>query len=268
MRSLKTKVFCILSVLLALSTGLWGQSGDAAAIVDKSRNRIKADTISTRSRMVITAKNGSTTERVIDQYSKDDASGNARTMIVFQAPATVAGTRFLTMGNSGGAAGKANDQMIFMPSLGKVRRIAASEGSGSFMGTDLSYDDISSTSRSVDRDTHRILPEGSHNGNACYVIESTPVDSGFAYSKMIQYIDKNNFVAWKIELYNKRNVHVKTMETVELKDVQGRLTAMVIRMSSLQAGTFTTVNTEVIKYDDPVPEGVFTARYLETGRPQ
>jgi hypothetical protein len=214
--------------------------------------------------MVITAKNGSTTERLIDQYSKDDASGNARTMIVFQSPATVAGTRFLTIENRD----KANDQMIFMPSLGKVRRIAAAEGSGSFMGTDLSYDDISSTSRKADRDTHRILREEAYNGNACYVIESMSKDSSFAYSKMIQYIDKNNFVAWKIELYNKRNVHVKTMETLELKDVQGRLTAVLIKMSTLQAGTFTTVNTELIKYDDPVPEGVFTARYLETGRPQ
>jgi hypothetical protein len=84
--------------------------------------------MSSRSRMVITAKNGSTTERVIDQYSKDDAKGNARSIIVFQNPATVKGTRFLTIDNDAGK----SDQWIFLPGVGKVRRIAASEGGGNF----------------------------------------------------------------------------------------------------------------------------------------
>jgi hypothetical protein len=51
---------------------------------------------------VITAKNGSTTERVIDQYGKDDAQGKSRTVIVFQQPAGVKGTRFLTVESAAG----------------------------------------------------------------------------------------------------------------------------------------------------------------------
>ena len=127
----------------------------ALSIVDKSRNRIKADTVSTRSRMILTAKNGAVTERVMDQYSKKDARGNKRIIIVFQEPASVRGSRFLTIENQG----KDNDQWIYLPSLGKVRRLAASEGAGSFMGTDFSYDDISSSDRKAELDNHRILRE-------------------------------------------------------------------------------------------------------------
>ena len=256
----KKSIFLSL-LFFAVSCGLLFAQ-DAASIVEKSRNRIKSDTISTRSRMIITAKNGTQSERVIDQYSKDSSAGNKRSVIVFQSPASVAGTRFLTMDNPG----RDDDRWIFLPSLGRVRRIAASEGSGSFVGTDFSYDDISSQDRNTALDNHRIIREEKVQGVDCYVIESTPKDSSYQYSKMIQYIDKLTLVNYKIELYDKKNVQVKLLEILEFREVQGRLSSVVTRMTTLGAGTSTTVNVDILKYDDPIPEAVFTTTYLETGR--
>ncbi|MDR1029695.1 MAG: outer membrane lipoprotein-sorting protein [Treponema sp.] len=254
------KIILLLGGLVVFA--VLAEAQDAAALVRESRNRIKADTISTRSRMVLTAKDGATSERQIDQYSKDGPKGN-RTIIQFQRPAGVAGTRFLTMENPGNA----DDRWIFLPSLGKVRRIAASEGSGSFMGTDLSYDDISSADRDVGLDTHTLVREETLNGNPCYVIESVPRDRSYQYSRMAQWIDKNTKVNYKIELYDRRGTLVKVFETLELKEVQGRLSPMVTKMSTLAAGTSTTIYADILKYDDPIPEGVFTTKFLETGRP-
>jgi len=237
---------------------------DAASIVEQSRNRIKADTVSTRSRMIITAKNGTATERVMDQYSKKDAQGNARTVVVFQDPASVRGSRFLTIENSG----KEKDQWIFLPSLGKIRRIAASEGSGSFMGSDFSYDDISSTDRKTDQDNHKILRTEKFNGKDCYVIESSSKDANYQYSKMIQWIDVTSLVIYKIELYDRRGTQVKLLEITEYREVQGRLAPYVTKMTTLADGTSTSINVVNLKYDDPIPEGVFTTRFLETGRYQ
>jgi outer membrane lipoprotein-sorting protein len=233
----------------------------AEAIVRESRDRIKADTVSTRSRMVIQAKNGSTSERLIDQYSKDGPKGK-RTMSVFQKPETVAGTRFLTMENPGNA----DDRWIFLPGVGKVRRMAAGEGSSSFVGTDFSYDDIASSSRSVDRDTHTLLREENQNNASCYVIQSVPKDSSYQYSKMLLWIAKDTKLTLKIELYDKSNTLVKVAEMSGIKEVQGRLSTTVTKMTTLAAGTSTTIFMDIIKYDDPVPEAVFTTAYLETGR--
>jgi hypothetical protein len=212
--------------------------------------------------MIIKAKGGAETRRVMDQYSKDDAKGNKRAVIVFQDPASVKGTRFLTLENSG----KEDDRWIFLPSLGRIRRIAASEGSGSFVGTDFSYDDISSANRKADLDRHSLLREEALNGRPCYVIESVPKDSSYQYSRMIQWIDKETRVNYRIELYDKRSTHVKTLESIEFKDVQGRFTATLTRMSTLGAGTSTDLKSDIVKYDDPIPETVFTTAYLETGR--
>jgi len=236
---------------------------DAASIVEQSRNRIKADTVSTRSRMIITAKNGAVTERVMDQYSKKDAQGNARAVIVFQEPVSVRGSRFLTVENSG----REKDQWIFLPSLGKIRRIAASEGAGSFMGSDFSYDDISSTDRKTDQDNHKILRTEKFNDKDCYVIESSSKDTNYQYSKMIQWIDAKSFVIYKIELYDRRGNQVKLLEIPEYREVQGRLAPYQTKMTTLAEGTSTSINVVNLKYDDPIPESVFTTRFLETGRP-
>jgi outer membrane lipoprotein-sorting protein len=260
---MKNKII-FFALLVRAAIFLHGQTAvapDALSIVRASRDRIKAETVSTRSRMVIQGKDGSTSERLIDQYSKDGPRGH-RAVIVFQKPDTVAGTRFLTMENSGGA----DDRWIFLPSLGKVRRVAASEGSGSFMGTDFSYDDISSASRGADLDTHALLREEDLGGAACYVIQSMPKDSAYQYSKMVQWITKDSKIVMKIELYNKQNTLVKRVEMGGLKDVQGQLTITVTKITTLAAGTSTTINIDIIKYDDPIPESVFTTAYLETGR--
>ena len=255
------KFLFIVLVFFLAGTSAFAQ--DAQLIVERSRSRIKADTVSTRSKMILTAKNGTVSERTIDQYSKKDSRGINRAVIVFQDPASVKGTRFLTIENPG----KDNDQWIFLPSLGKVRRIASSEGSGSFMGSDFSYDDISSVDRKADLDNHKILREEKLRDRDCYVIESIPKDTGYQYSKMIQWIDKENYVTHKVELYDRRGNQVKLLEILELREVQGRLAIMITKMTTLAAGTSTSLNVGILKYDDPIPEGVFTTNYLETGRP-
>jgi len=158
------------------------------------------------------------------------------------------------------------DQWIFLPELGKIRRIAATESGGSFMGTDFSYDDISSVDRDAALDTHTLLREETLNGNACHVIQSVPKDSSYQYSKTISWIDKESYLIYKTEMYNRRGDLVKTMEMSNFKDVQGHLTPMQTKISTTGAGTSTTIYMEIMKYNDPIPEAVFTTAYLETGR--
>ncbi len=254
------RFICIVAVLL-LGSGL-AFSQSAEEIMKASRNRVKADTVSTRARMAISAKDGSLTERLVDQYTSS-AEGVTKTVVVFQKPASVAGTRFLTIT----ASGKTGDQWIFLPSLGKVRRVAASEGSASFMGTDLSYDDMASADRKADLDTFSLLREESLGGKPCWVIEAKPKESGYQYSRMIGWIEKATHISLKMELYDKKGNLAKIMEMSEVKDFQGRLTPTVTKMTSVQAKTSTTITIEIMKYDDPIPSGVFTERFLLTGRP-
>jgi outer membrane lipoprotein-sorting protein len=245
------------AVMLAASLS----AQDAEEIVRGSRERIQADSVYTRSTMVLVAKNGTPTEQEIEQFSKDGPRGN-RVLIVFHRPRSVAGTRFLTMENPG----REDDRWIFQPARGRVQRVPAADGSKSFVGTDFSNDDISSTDRDAGLDSHSLLREEDLGGNPCYVIQSVPKDSSYQYSKMIQWIDRNTRVCHKIELYDKRNVLVKTLEILKLEDKDGRLSPMQTRMTNHAAGTYTQINVDSIRYNAPIPEGFFTQEYLATGR--
>jgi outer membrane lipoprotein-sorting protein len=234
---------------------------DAAAIMKEARERNESGSMGSRDRMVVTAKNGSTKEMVIDQYSKDGPNGT-RTMIVFNSPAGQKGTRFLSMENSAGD----TDQWIFLPSLGKSRRIASSESGGSFMGTDFSYDDMSMMSREADDDKHSIVREESLNNTACYVIQSIPRESDYQYSKTVSWVDKANSRIYKVELYDKKGTLVKLLEMSDFQDVQGRDTPKSTRIRTVAAGTSTAIYMDRIEYDMNIPEGVFSIANLETGR--
>jgi hypothetical protein len=213
--------------------------------------------------MALIDKKGAATERKLNQYSKDDKDGNSRIIIEFLQPRTIAGTRFLTISKKNAD----DDRWIFLPSLGKVRRVASSEGSSSFMGTDLSYDDISSTERDASEDTNTMLPEEKLNGNDCYVIQSVAKDSSYQYSKAVQWIDKSNSIIWKMELYDKKGSLLKRFEVKKVEAKQGRLTPMESTMTTVPDNTSTTIYVEKIVYDGNVPEGAFTPKYLETGKP-
>jgi outer membrane lipoprotein-sorting protein len=250
-----------LSAAVLFTCAFLAMAQDAAAIMKAARERNESGSMGTRDRMVVTAKNGSTKEMVIDQYSKDGPSGS-RTMIVFNSPAGQKGTRFLSMENGSGG----TDQWIFLPSLGKSRRIASSESGGSFMGTDFSYDDMSLLGREAGDDRHSIVREETLNNAACYVIQSIPNESGYQYSKTVSWVDTASNRIYQVELYDKKGALVKLLEMSDYQDVQGRDTAKTTRIRTVAAGTSTTIYMDRIEYDMNIPEGVFTTAYLETGR--
>ena len=59
-----------------------------------------------------------------------------------------------------------------LPALKKVRRLVASNKKDSFVGTDLSYGDI--IGHKVQEWHHVLVKEETIDGQACYVVESTP----------------------------------------------------------------------------------------------
>ena len=259
---MKKNIFAAVFFCYALFSLQAQTAQDAQAIVRASRDRITAETVSTRSRMLIQDRNGSVSERMIDQYSKDGPRGH-RTVIIFQEPVSVRGVRFLTMENPSGP----DDRWIYLPALGgEPNRIGAADGSRSFQGTDFSNDDISSASRSAALDTHTLLREEALNGSQCYVIQSVPRDSSYQYSRMVQWIDKQTMVTMKVELYNRSGVLVKILEILRLQEIQGRLSIMSTRMTTVADNTSTTLNVEMLRYNDTIPESVFTLDFLKTGR--
>ena len=141
--------------------------------------------------MSLQDKSGAKEDRQIIEYGKE-ADGKTYVVMDFKGPANVKDTRFLQITNDNGP----DDKFIYLPSLKSVRRVNSSEGSKSFMGSDATYDDLST--RNVSEDDHQYLREESitvESGKAydCYVIKEVPLDKkGTQYNYRMVWADLQN----------------------------------------------------------------------------
>ena len=243
----------ILCFLLICSAALLFAEESAESIMKGAPSKITIETIGTRAKMEI-QRNGTTmAELLVDQYSIQKENDH-RTFLEIKAPANVKGTRFLMVAKDGGT-----DQRIYLPSLGKVRRITGeSEGTESFLGTDFSYNDMSYLQRDSSLDTYKILREEEYGGVLCYVIEGVPKDTKSEYSKPNVWVE--------IAFYDRKNTLVKIMELSNYEATQGVDTPRITKMTTLATNTATIIRIIKMQYNMNIPDKIFTPRYLEQGR--
>ena len=213
-------------------------------------------------RLVLIDTDGSEAERIIEQWGAESGPKTA-SVIVFHSPASVKNSRFLILAEEG----KPDNKWLYLPALRKVRRIAASEGDSSFMGTEFSYDDLSS--RDPDDYRHTLLREETLDGYLCYVVESIAkpgVDSN--YSRTVSWIvkDEDILTALKIEMYDNGAEPLKVFTVKGLEEIEGYWIPMEVSMKNLSNGKETLMVQQRIVLDEPVNTRLFTTRFLETGR--
>ena len=254
----KILLFC--SLLLCSAAVLFADES-AESVMQATRSKITIESVGTRAKMEV-QRNGTTmAELLVDQYSIRQKN-NQRTFLEIKAPANVKGTRFLMIAKDGSI-----DQRIYLPSLGKVRRITGeTEGTESFLGTDFSYNDLSYMEREIGLDTYRMLREETYDGVQCYVIEAVPKDTKSEYAKTDIWVEKDAKRFVKITFYDKKNVLVKVLEMSNYQTSQGIATPMTTKMTTLATNTATVIHIVKMQYNMTIPEKIFSPRYLEQGR--
>ena len=128
-----------------------------------------------------------------------------KSLFVFERPRDVRGTALLTHAHIN----TPDDQWLYLPALKRVKRINASKRSGSFMGSEFSYEDMSSPE--VEEYTHRYLRDEPCGELACTVTEQIPLDRESGYSRKVVWQDTGELRAWKMELYDRKGSHLKTL---------------------------------------------------------
>jgi len=222
--------------------------------------------------MTLTEKNGSSDVRQVKEYGRKKNDLKAVVMD-FVGPGTskVKGTRFLLQENGNG---KDDDKFIYMPELGQVRRVSTADGSKAFVGTDASYDDLST--RDIEKDEHTFVTTESktvagrtYNCDVVSSISRNPNDTQYGEKK--QWIDKETLTPVYAELYDKKGKLLKVLEVQKLEKVTSTTgksynTPMISFMKNVQTGHSTKLEIKQIVLDKPLPEKVFTQNFLKTGK--
>ncbi|MFP4374560.1 MAG: outer membrane lipoprotein-sorting protein [Spirochaetaceae bacterium] len=261
MRFTRQTIAAAAVALIVLIAALPAYSIDGREIAENVINRDTGETGHSLIDMDLIDAQDNVKNRIIEEWSMENDAGLERLVIVFHRPASVQGTRFLVVENED----RDDDQWIYLPALDRVRRIAASEGDESFMGTDFTYDDLAT--RDVDEDTHELLREDTFAGREVYVVESVPKDPDDSqYSRRVQWVAKDIWVPLKAEFYDKSDELLKTLTVEELEEVQGIWTPMVSVMENVQSEHATRLEVEKTRYNEDLNADLFSRNFLRTGR--
>lgn len=210
--------------------------------------------------MTLINKQGEKRVRELTQFIKDDGSTEKKIMF-FDTPADVKGTSFMNWSYSDG---KDDDQWIYLPALKRTKRIS-SDGKGDyFMGSDFTYDDLGD--RHPNEDNHKLIKEETINGKVCYVVESTPKDEDYMYSKIISWIMKDNFVGLKREFYDEDGDLLKTLTVIDYKKISGYWTILKTEMKNVQKNHRTIMEFSDIQINTGIENSKFTERSMSMGQ--
>lgn len=208
-------------------------------------------------RLVTTASDGKVKEQQLSSSSRT-ITGRSHALARFSAPAGVAGVAVLTVE---GAKGEGDDVSLYLPKLKRVRKVAKSDRSKSFMDTDFAYADIASNG-ARDDDLKRLGDE-KVEGRDCFVLVGQG-DDGSAYGEVRLFIDKQTFVPMRVEYQDKAGKPFKRYRTMKLKAFKERVIAAEAVMENLQTGSKTSMT--VLKLEESsLGDDAFTEQALERG---
>jgi Outer membrane lipoprotein-sorting protein len=262
MRSRSTIFFLIAILVVGFVPAVSVAAITGREVMEEANNQDMGQTNHALVEMRLIDSDGDESVRTIEQYGKELDDGVSGSVMIFHSPASVEGTRFLTITRDGGA----DDQWIYLPALRRVRRIAASEGDSEFMGTDFTYSDLAGGD--INDATYRLLREGSIDGEPTYVVECTPVaDSNSNYSRLIQWVSRDKGLPIRVEFYDQDGELLKVNTMTRIEQVQGRWTVINNEMQNVQTGHSTLISVQRFVYDEQLPDGLFSTNYLRTGRP-
>jgi outer membrane lipoprotein-sorting protein len=175
------------------------------------------------------------------------------------------GTAFLLIERKGG-----NDMFSYLPEYQKVRRITARSLSGSFFGTDLSYEDVEEFQRAADHAKLERLPDGSLDGRPTYVLVGHPApDSGSAYTRVVSHFDRETCALLRTELFGDGETPVKELRIAfeDVKKEGERWIPRKVTVTDRENESETVLTVEKIALDVEIPDSKFTeAELLRMGR--
>ena len=155
--------------------------------------------------MVLRDRHGRESVRRMRFKVLEVAADGDKSLFVFDQPRDVQGTALLTHSHIN----TLDDQWLYLPALKRVKRISASKRSGSFMGSEFSYEDMSPPE--VEEYTYKYLRDEPCGELTCTVTEQTPLDEKSGYSRKLLWQDTGELRTWKMELYDRKAAHLKTL---------------------------------------------------------
>jgi outer membrane lipoprotein-sorting protein len=247
------KLILFVSTLLISVSFLPAQ--DATEIVRKADNRLNGEksSISTMTMTIIRP----TWERTVS--FRNWTKGDDYVLTLITEPAREKGQTFLKRGN---------EMWSWNPSIERLIKLPPSMMSQGWMGSDYTNDDILKESSIVEDYIHTLEGEEEVDGHVCYRIRmKAKENAAVVWGSQIRWIEKNNYVFIRAELYDEEDYLVRTESGSDLKEMDGRIIPTRLEIiPEEEEGYMTVITIESIEFNRPVDDGFFSQQNMRRVR--
>jgi outer membrane lipoprotein-sorting protein len=216
MRKSHIAIFALLSLLPFLASAETSQEKGLAIAKEADRRDSGWQDQTASLEMVLRNRHGQESRREIRSKTKEVNGDGDKALSIFDTPNDVKGTAFLSYTH----ALKPDEQWLYLPALKRVKRISSSNKSGPFMGSEFSYEDLSS--QEVEKYSYNYLRDESVDGKDCFVIERFPAYKHSGYTRLVTWLDKETYRPLKIEFYDRKKALLKTLTYSGYKQYEGK----------------------------------------------
>ena len=158
-------------------------------------------------RMVLHDGRGRSSERALRilELEGEESAGD-RSLVLFDSPPDQRGTALLTWNQSAAD----DDQWLYLPALRRVKKIAARNRSGPFVGSEFAFEDL--TAEDAENYHWRYLDRAECALGDCYRVERVPVEDWSGYSRQIAWYDADALRLARVEYFDRKGEHLKTLD--------------------------------------------------------
>lgn len=193
-------------------------------------------------------------------YSQRDERG-LRVMLHITAPADLAGVRYLLVED------QPEDALyLYLPSLGKARRLSGAGAESELAGTTLSYQDLRVMIQAVRGAAVNLAGEGEVEGRKVDLLRFVPAVADSPFRRVLGSLDRETCVLLRAEFQNAEGtVKTWTIDPSSLKRSGTRWYATSSRMEDRQRGTQARLSLGNVRVDEKSAARLFDPRSFYKG---
>lgn len=249
----------------AITADVHSEELTAEALMQASMEAPLVDDSQARALMILTLSNGQTRKRELVGWTRRQPGTTQNMRLTrFESPSDVRGMATLLVEN----AARDDDVWVYLPAFKKVRRVIADQKRDSFMGSDLSYGDV--TGYKIGNWSHLKGGPSEQGERPCTLVISTPATdkerSTSGYSKRESCIDDASLLAARVRVWDLGGRELKEIIYGDLREIDvenGKWHAMRIEARNVQTNTRTLIEITKESINVGLSEDLFRPEYLE-----
>jgi hypothetical protein len=250
------RTLVVVAMLLMTSAGPVRAGLSGTDIIERmQQQRIQGDDAVSVMDVALVDAGGARTTRTVATYRKR-CGEEWRNLTVVRRPADVAGAGVLSWSRPD----RRPDMWLYLPELGRVRQLNAFAQGESFMGSDLTYEDL--TGQAFHDRTHELVGEEEVDAEPTYRVESRRTSNVDGYARIVTWVSRRTFMPVRIEYYDREARLLKIGAFAEVREVKGIPTPARITMANVQNGHRTEITMQEVDFDRALECDLFTRRRL------